>query len=457
MSLRQDDNTDEIRPKRSCYNNPVTQTIQNPKSKTQNPLRVLYLIGSYGPDVMGNASHEQMVLALRARGHDVEVFTQMTEPGKPLYTKAAYSGVTVYRVNLAASGNRLAGLVRPMASKLLQYEYLPQMVAAFRRHLRTRKYDLLHVEGAYPFGLIAALSAGRTPFLVNVQGADVIRLPEADYGYRRFGLPRAAVSLVFKRASLVRSISPLLADYIVEEGLVGRERVEVVPRSIEDAAFPPQNEPLDDFRVRSRREIGDRYGVGLNRPIVIALSRLHPFKGLEYLVDAIPKLIAARIAEHKQPPWILICGPSRSTPHFGDYREFLLQRASDAGVASHIVFTGQVEHDQVRCHLAASHILVCPSIIEAQNKVVPEACAVGTPSIVTSTTGITSYLAPLDACISVPPRDSDAIAKGVLAMLDSTEAYHHVQRQALRAAETLRTEMLAPKLEGVWYRAARRS
>ncbi len=403
---------------------------------------------------MGNASHEQMVLALRARGHDVDVFTQITEPGKPLYTKAVYSGVTVYQVNLTASGSRLGGWVRPLASKLLQYEYLPQIVAAFRRHLRTREYDLLHVEGAYPFGLVAALTAGKTPFLVNVQGADVIRLPEADYGYRRFRLPRAAVSFVFKRASLVRSISPLLADYIVGEGLVERERVEVILRSIEDSAFPPPGEQLDDFRSDSRREIGDRYGVGLNRPIVIALSRLHPFKGLEYLVDAIPQVIAARNAEGKQPPWFLICGPSRSTPNFGDYREFLLHRAADNGVASHIVFTGQVPHDEVRCHLASAHVLVCPSIIEAQNKVVPEACAVGTPSVVTSTTGITSYLAPLDACISVPPRDADAIAEGVLDMLNSSEAYSHLQQRALRAAETLRTETLAPKLESLWYRTA---
>jgi len=421
------------------------------------PLRVLYLIGSYGPQAMGNASHEQMVLALRARGHQVDVFTQITEPDKTLYTKAVYSGVNVYQVNLAAGGSRLAGIVRPVAAKLLQYEYLPQLVAAFRRHLRTRKYDLLHVEGAYPFGLVAALSAGGTPFLVNVQGADVIRLPEADYGYRRFRLPRVAVDLVFKRANLVRAISPLLADYLVDEGLVEREHVEIVLRSIEDAAFPPENANLDDFRVQCRREIGDRYGVGLNRPIVMALSRLHPFKGLEYLIDAIPQIVEARNRKGDQPPWFLICGPSRSTPQFGDYREFLLKRAVHLGVASHVVFTGQVPHDQVRSHLAAAHVFVCPSIIEAQNKVVPEACAVGTPTVVTSTTGITSYLAPLEACVPVPPRDAGAITEAVMEMLTSVQAYSQVRERALQAAENLRTEMLAPRLESVWYRTAEES
>src|SRR5688500_8978708 len=95
------------------------------------PLRVLYLIGSYGPKVMGNASHEEMVLALKDRGHHIDVFTQITEPVKPLYTRAVYSGINAYQVNLAASGSRLAGIVRPIAARLLQYEYLPQLVAAF--------------------------------------------------------------------------------------------------------------------------------------------------------------------------------------------------------------------------------------------------------------------------------------------------------------------------------------
>ena len=78
------------------------------------------------------------------------------------------------------------GLKRRTAARLFQYEYLPVLVQAYRRHLRSHQYDLVHVEGAYPFGFVAALAGGRAPYLANVQGADVIDLPEHDYGYRRF-------------------------------------------------------------------------------------------------------------------------------------------------------------------------------------------------------------------------------------------------------------------------------
>lgn len=417
-------------------------------------LRVLYFIGSYGPGAMGSASHERTILTLRERGHHVEVLTQITEPGKPRFSRVEYSGVPVFRVNLALKGGRASRMARALTGRFLKYDYTFTLLSAFRRHLRRRRYDLIHAEGAYPFGFIAALGSGRTPVLANVQGADVIDLPEADYGYRRFRLPRAAVAFALRRAALIRVISPLLRDYLVEEGLAKREKIEVVLRALEEEAYPPAGYPLEQLRAEGRRLLSDRHGIGLPRPVVLALSRLHPFKGLEYLVDAMPAIVAEQKRRGEAAPWFVICGPSRSTEHYGDYREFLTKRAESLGMASHIVFTGQVPHGDVRAYLAGADIVVCPSIIEAQNKVVPEACAVGTPSVVTETTGITAYLAPEEACVSVPPRSARAIEEAVLRLLGDRAHYDDVSRNALRMAETLRTGAIAPQLESVWRRAA---
>jgi glycosyltransferase involved in cell wall biosynthesis len=406
---------------------------------------------------MGNASHEQTVLAMRERGHEVEVLTQITEPSVPRYTRVVYSGVPAYRVNLAAGGGRLSQIGGKLANGLLKYEYMATLLAAYRRHLRRHKYDLIHVEGAYPFGLVAALGGGHAPYLANVQGADVIDLPEADYGYRRFRLPRMGVSLALRRAALVRSISPLLADYLVKEHLAPSSKIAVVLRALENSAFPPVDVPLERFRAEGRDFLSSKYGIGIPRPVVMLLSRLHPFKGVEYLVDAIPQIVAAQRERGAEPPWFLVCGPSRSTEHYGDYREFLKKRAEAAGAASHVVFTGQVPHTEVRHHLAGADIFVCPSILEAQNKVVPEACAVGTPSVATETTGIVSYLAPLDACVSVPPRSAESIAAEITRLLNEPQHYKRVRQNALDVAETLRVEAIAPQLEELWWGTVARS
>ena len=245
----------------------------------------------------------------------------------------------------------------------------------------------------------------------------------------------------------------MLGDYLVKEGLAEPERIVTILRAIEAEAFPAPGQSLDDLRQQGRQMLAEKYGIGLPRPVVMTLSRLHPFKGLEYLVDAMKIVVAARNEEGEEPPWLVIGGPSRSTENYGDYREFLQKRAEAAGVSHHVVFIGQVEHNQVRLHLAGGDIFVCPSILEAQNKVVPEAAAVGTPSVVTETTGIASYFAPHDACISVPPSSAQALAEAILHLLRDRERYQEVQRNALRMADTLRVEAVAPQLEAAWYRA----
>ncbi len=429
-------------------------------------MRVLYFIGSYGPDVMGNASHEEVVLALRARGHSVDVLTQVTRPDAGRYGKAVYSGVPVYAINLAApQGQGLLGPLKALANKALRksaerflhYEYIITILQAYRRHLGRYHYDLVHVEGAYPFGWVAAQGSGATPYMVNVQGADVIDLPDYDYGYRRFQLPRLAVAQALRKSALIRVISSLLGDYVVQQALAEPDKIVVILRAIEREAFPPPGVPLPRLREEGRALLVEKYGCGLSRPVIMALSRLHPFKGLEYLIDAHKIVVDALRAEGKEPPWLIISGPSRSTENYGDYRDFLTKRAQAAGVSNYVVFTGQIEHTQVRHHIAGADIFVCPSILEAQNKVVPEAAAVGTPSVVTETTGIASYLAPEGACVSIPPGSAQAIADAILKLLNEPAHYQEVSDNALRMADTLRVENIAPLLEAAWEAAIGRA
>ncbi|MEA2575693.1 MAG: phosphatidyl-myo-inositol dimannoside synthase [Chloroflexia bacterium] len=417
-------------------------------------LRVLYFIGSYSPELMGNVGHEQAILALMRRGHEVEVLTQINEPGVQRYSRTVYSGVPTYRVNLATAGGPISGLVRRAAGQFLKYEHTVTLLAALRRHLRRHHYDLLHVEGVYPFGAAAALGAGKTPYMANVQGADVIELPENDYGYRRFPLPRAAVRLALRRAALVRVNSPFMIGYLTGEHLAERERIVMVPRVLEDSAFPPPAFDLQQFRRESRALLSERYGIGLPNPVVMSLSRLHPFKGLEYLVDAVPLVAAAMRVQGKPVPWFVLCGPSRSTENYGDYREFLLKRAGDLGVAQHLIFTGQVAHPEVRQHLAGADIVASPSVVEALHRVALEAAAVGTPTVVSETTGAASYLAPHDACMAVAPRSPQAIADAITRMLAEPDLYNRVRDNGLNVAEGLRVDPVAEQLEAAWLRAA---
>src|SRR5262245_38966331 len=104
---------------------------------------------------MGNASHEQTVVAMRRSGHDVDVLTQIHESGVRRYTRVNYSGVPVYRVNLAARQRAFGALAPKVLGRFLKFEYMLPLLCAYRI-IMARRYDLVHVEGAYPFGFVAA-------------------------------------------------------------------------------------------------------------------------------------------------------------------------------------------------------------------------------------------------------------------------------------------------------------
>src|SRR5436309_3975030 len=99
-------------------------------------MKVLYFIGSYGPEAMGSASHEQTILALRERGHQVEVLTQINQPDVARYTRVEYAGVPVYRVNLSPKS---VGAVREPPVQRPKPSW-PRPFASLKGMLWTRRF-----------------------------------------------------------------------------------------------------------------------------------------------------------------------------------------------------------------------------------------------------------------------------------------------------------------------------
>ncbi len=427
-------------------------------------MRLSYLIGSYSTDLMGNVHHEEVIQALRAAGLDVAVLTLIAERAAPALARTTIHDVPVWQINALAGRGPAAALARRLSGRLFHYEHFLPLVAALRRFYRAHAYDLVHAEAAYPFGAAAWLAlrgrggATRPPLVVNIQGADVIAIPAQDYGFRRWALPRLLVGRTLAHAAVVRSISPHLAGYVTALG-ADAGRVLTVPRAIEGLAYPPEDVPLPAYRAAARAALVARYGLDpaaeAGRGWVMFVGRLHPFKGLEYLVAALPTLNAAVAPPGSgvPPPRLWLCGPSRATEHYGDFAADLRRRADALGVGAQLTFTGQLPRADVREHLAAADVVCIPSVVEAMNRVTLEATVVGTPVVVSESTGIAAYLAPLGACVAVPPRAPDALAAAIGALL--TDSAHHaaVAAAALQAAAAFRTERVAAAMRALYLRA----
>jgi glycosyltransferase involved in cell wall biosynthesis len=399
-------------------------------------MTILYFIPRYDPALMGNRIHAEVIEAWRNRGIDTEVITLTSGIGA-IQTET-HDGIVVHRLPTGASTP--TKLANRALDQFLHYPYLAGALANYRRFLAGRHYDLVHVETAFPLGIIAALAPNRPPLAVTLPGADIMAEPEFDYGYGRFRTVRALLRLVFQRADVLRADSPQIKSLAIRLGAPAA-KVTAIPYNITIDSYPPRGADLVQLRAVARSWVIGQHHLDPQRPIIICLNRLHPFKGAEYLVEAVPELRRAGINPH-----VLIVGPNRSTPRYGDYGAYLTRRAEALGVTDAILQTGGVPHDRTLDYLAAADAAVVPSVAESFSRVVVEAAAAGTPPVVTRTTGVSDYVAEFGCGLVCEPRSGESLGQALAQLLSDKQLWAALAARCAPMAARFRSEAIADEL-----------
>jgi glycosyltransferase involved in cell wall biosynthesis len=204
--------------------------------------------------------------ALAARGHRVVVFTYPLGDGSPV-------GPVVVRRAAGLPGYRFLG-PGPTAGKLLGLDWL--LAHEVRRGLRRERFDLIHAH--HYEGLVVALLArpAGLPIAYDAHTLLETELPS----YPLLAVPRGTRRRVGReldrrlpsRADLVVAVSRRIADRLVDDGRVERERVCVATNGVEAAFF-----------AVPRRAIG--HVCGGAPPRVVFAGNLGPYQGIDHLVD----------------------------------------------------------------------------------------------------------------------------------------------------------------------------
>lgn len=383
-------------------------------------MKILYAIMAYGPTIIASEVHSELGRYFRQQGHSFAVFSledyNELEAGGATPFPDEVGQVPVYTIKF--KNTRWRRWLRRGCQLLFKYSFFLELLWGYYRFLKQHRhdFDVIHIENAYPLGTVAALTSFlvKIPCVVNLQGADVMSLPDYDYGYARYWLPRLCLRLTFHKVEAVRANSEQTAALAIHYGAKSA-KVKVILRNISENIYPPANMDLLKNKQQHQAELRQRYGLNPG-PVLIAYSRLHPFKGLDWLIRAMP-LVQQRLGQVN----LLICGPSRRTPQFGDYRHYLEDLARQLGVQEEIVFTGKIDFSHSQNYLAGADLLVIPSIADALNKVAIEAAAVGTPAVMTETTGIALHSERAGVGLSVAPRNASALAEGIVKALHQRE------------------------------------
>ncbi len=387
---------------------------------------------------MGNRIHTEVIHHWQQKNIEVELLC--FEAGIDQDTFEILDQIPVYRYPIGHTLQQKT--LNTLAEPIFHYPFFSGLLSAYYRFIKPRNYDFVHVETAFPLGVAASLLPRHLhpPMAVTLPGADVMAQPAFDYGYARFANVRRLLKLVWRRAALVRGDSRYIQRRAIELGCPPEKAI-AVPYNITDNDFPPSGQSLAEIKTAAREAILRQHDLKPETRIVLSVSRLHPFKGVEFLVKAAPAVLATA------PDTVfLIAGPRRNTPTFGDYAGYLEKLITDLGITDHVRLIGGLPHDEVPRYLAGADAVVVPSVLEALNRVAIEAAAFSTPAIVTRTTGISEYMAEHGYGLVVEPQSPDAIAAALRILLGDSQRQHALGARGPELAARFRSNLIAEEL-----------
>lgn len=267
------------------------------------------------------------------------------------------------------------------------------------RYLRRQRVRLIHTHGFYAnsFALPPAWLARTQVRIASIRDDGSVWTPAQ----------RAVERVACRLADCTVVNAEVIRRRLLGEGWTD-DRIAVIPNGVDMPRFEKNGLP-----AVLRQELG----VPRAAPIVGVVARLAPCKGLEVFLDA-ARVVADRFPDAR----FLIVGDEPTlgadlAPTSGPYRRALELRAKRLGLADRVVFTGfRLDVPDVLAGLAVS---VLPSVTgEGLPNSVLEAMAAGLPVVATDTGGTSEAIADGETGIVVPPGESGALARAVIALLD---------------------------------------
>ena len=275
-------------------------------------------------------------------------------------------------------------------------------------HVRkqSRKADLVHFHSPFPLGEISLFSLSPDMPTVVTWHSDIVRQRLLARAYQ------GILQRFLRRVGRVMVTSPMAVQNSPSLRAVA-DKCRVVPLGVDVRRFE-----LDEATRARVREIRGHFG----EPLVLFVGRLVYYKGLEYLIAAMPDVRAT----------LLVVGS-------GELRE-LERQATQAGVSNRVHFVDSASDADVIAYLHACDVFVLPSVhrSEAFGIVQVEAMACGKPVVNTALPSGVPYVS-VDRVtgLTVPPRDAGALATALSHLLEDRAFRERlgVQGRARVAAE----------------------
>jgi glycosyltransferase involved in cell wall biosynthesis len=281
---------------------------------------------------------------------------------------------------------RTAAVGLPVRGAALRGEW--DLSAAWRIARLSRALEVthvhLHTSHAQTLGLLAARVGGCGNTIVTRR---------VDFVPRRHMLNRWKYGgAVGRFVAISEAIRRILADFGIDP-----ERIRTVHSGIDLGRTAP------GAGVVVRRELG----IAPTETLVGNVAHLADHKGQRYLVEAIPSVLSV----HPQARFVIVGE--------GELEHDLKTRAASLSLGDRLVFAGF--RADVAAVIDALDVFVMPSHLEGLGTVVLDALAARKPVVATAAGGIPEVIRDGHHGLLVPPKDPQALARGIVRLLDDPD------------------------------------
>jgi glycosyltransferase involved in cell wall biosynthesis len=257
-------------------------------------------------------------------------------------------------------------------------------------------FDLIHVHHLGRAALRLAAAHRRPSFVLTTH--DPFAMNGLPVGWRR----RLTDGFVLRKADALVALSKTERDYLIHRQQIPSERIAVIPNGIRADVFSRTVEPLEH--------------------VLLFVGQLQEFKGLDYLLEAMPAVRASH-------PRVELKVAYQTGALLGHYRE----QAARLGLHGCLQFVGSKTADALAELYSTAAIVVSPSLGECLSTVVLEAMCCGAAVLATDVGGIREQLDE-DTGVIVPPRNAAALARAICALLDDPSRRRRLGQAARQKA-----------------------
>ena len=311
-------------------------------------------------------------------------------------------------------------------SRLLRdFSYSPELGVWLQEHLR--EFDLLHAHALFSYAPSRAMNLARhlsVPYICRPLGL------LGDWALEQ--------KPIRKRAFL------RLVD---QENLRNAAAIEYSSHQEQDEArslnLPAVGEVIPlGFRpvppvAGARAQFCECHHLDPQRTNILYLSRIHPKKGLDLLVDACTRLPKEKFN-------LLIAGAGEP-----DYEATIKRRIKRAGISSQTTWLGFVEGAQKNLALGAADLFVLPSYSESFGIAVAEAMSAGCAIVVTNKVPVSDWVAEAHAGWVICPT-VDSVHAALVAAINRPEEQGSRSKRAIDVSASMTYNVTARRLKDLY-------